>query len=179
MAKIILDSEKELEDWIAEQMREGPRCPFFGKEPDYKDVFQQLRIGNYGVADIVATGKFTDLGDGTEHDWIFVIEVKKGEIGANAYAQLHRYMKGLQVFVGDNVTIRGAIVGTEWVEDDCFMIEYCNGDAYLATFCLDTGLYLRYQGGFERTEKGVIQEKDFLEFLKADNESLSGLAVVK
>lgn len=64
---------------------------------------RQLRIGNYGVADIVTFSKNYDYINGKIYPFldITVYELKKEKVGIGAFLQAIRYCKGIQTFLQD------------------------------------------------------------------------------
>jgi len=93
VAKIIFDSEKELEDFICNDIEENKICPVAGTSVDLFE--RQLNLGAYGVADIVKISIEWD------HIDVTVLEVKKETITSDAIIQTVRYMEGLKHFIGE------------------------------------------------------------------------------
>jgi hypothetical protein len=62
--------------------------------PDHFICKRQLKIGNYGIADLVTLSRFTQGGL-----FIEVIELKKGEVNMDAYVQANRYLTGIKRYV--------------------------------------------------------------------------------
>jgi hypothetical protein len=84
--------EKDLESIIYEAPKSAiskSGLPFYGK------VFRQLRIGNYGIADLVTVHRSLIFSD---HLIIRIYELKKDKIYANALWQSIRYAKGITRF---------------------------------------------------------------------------------
>ncbi|WP_097011100.1 PDDEXK family nuclease [Pseudodesulfovibrio profundus] len=80
-----IDSEKELEDHLANQLRAIPGFT----------TTQQVRMGKYGIADIVTW----TINKTENHQSLlaYVIETKAANADFKALAQLCRYMKGLEI----------------------------------------------------------------------------------
>lgn len=72
-------------------------------------LFQQVNLGNFGVADLIS---ITPAGrikheDGHSHKWrIDIYELKKNAIGVDALGQALRYREALKVFLFDRVDLR-------------------------------------------------------------------------
>ena len=80
-----IESEKELENYLAKQLKSIPGFT----------TTQQVRMGEYGIADIVTwTTQRTDNGNTLV---AYVIETKAANADFKALAQLCRYMKGLEL----------------------------------------------------------------------------------
>lgn len=89
--------EKDLESIIWEsdiEMLEERGLTIEGK------MFRQLRIGNYGIADLVTVNrryKYENYVDGKLT--ITVYELKKGKVGISAFLQALRYCKGIAQYL--------------------------------------------------------------------------------
>lgn len=89
----------------------------------------QLRIGNYGIADIVTYTKPDfeyknyDLPE-NQHPHITVYELKVGRIGFDAYDQALRYLRGIQLYMEAHrkydVTYSIRLIGSEIDLDSSF-----------------------------------------------------------
>jgi len=65
-------------------------------------LFRQLRIGNYGIADLITIEKGFEKGfDGEYYHFFYVTvyELKKDKISMSAYLQAIGYAKGIQSFI--------------------------------------------------------------------------------
>lgn len=60
---------------------------------------RQLRIGNYGIADIVCISKQYTEPDGKPYLLIDVLELKKENAGISAFLQALRYVKGIDTYL--------------------------------------------------------------------------------
>lgn len=108
--------EKDLEDIVMslddDQMIECGLefLPFY----EYKK-YRQLKIGNYGISDIV----FAKRVEGYDHRSlldVWVIELKKEKISMSSFIQLNRYMAGVKSYLecrGINTRISGVLIGKE------------------------------------------------------------------
>lgn len=163
MAKIIFDSEKELENFIVEKIRTNGHCPITGDVVD--SVYQQLSLGGYGITDIL-TMMFEPVPGGPPTIHYRIIEVKKELIKNDSVAQLTRYIKGLshilsETDLGHEWTISGLLVAPQIDKssDTCFLID-CTEDInfYRALFDLESGIDFECQAGWWKADTGVQQE---------------------
>jgi len=89
--------EKDLEDIIWESDNEKLQQKGFfirGKK------LRQLRIGNYGIADLVTYKKVSDVFEPPYLD-ITVYELKKEKAGISAFLQALRYCKGISTYLDE------------------------------------------------------------------------------
>lgn len=87
--------EKDLENIIWESDNEKLRekgLLIYGKK------FRQIRIGNYGVADLITVERILDCYGEYFLD-ITVYELKKEKAGISAFLQAIRYCKGIQTYM--------------------------------------------------------------------------------
>lgn len=87
--------EKDLENIIWESDNEKLRekgLKIYGKK------FRQIRIGNYGVADLITVERKIDCYFNNFLD-ITVYELKKEKAGISAFLQAIRYCKGIQTYM--------------------------------------------------------------------------------
>ncbi|MEF2144380.1 MAG: hypothetical protein V3573_02945 [Desulfovibrionaceae bacterium] len=80
-----IESEKELENYLAQLVSSRPN----------HTKLQQVRLGSYGVADLI----YWTVATSEEHNtlMVHVIETKQGSVGYKALAQLCRYMKAVEM----------------------------------------------------------------------------------
>jgi len=91
---------------------------------------RQLRIGNYGICDMVTLSRFktiiSDKGTLIQAPlYIEVIELKKGEINSETLFQAIRYLTGIKIYMEDNypslvvdysITLIGRTINTgDWI----------------------------------------------------------------
>lgn len=96
MAKVIFDSELELEDYIFNKVKSGDVCPI---DDEYYDmIFRQVNIGDYGIADIVKIQIDADPGC-VDSLTVKVLELKKNIIDTKAIIQVIRYTEGIKHFM--------------------------------------------------------------------------------
>lgn len=109
--------EKDLERILEEQMNEDSEVLYdLGLDTiDFDSkmkVFRQLRIGNYGIADLVTVQRWMD------ELYIDVYELKKDKIDFNALCQVHSYSKGIQSYLlkrgFKKFKIRKILIGREF-----------------------------------------------------------------
>jgi hypothetical protein len=111
--------EKDLEEIIYETYKKEPHELYIrGLEVEGK-IKRQLRIGNYGIADLVTFKRGVDC-DYAPHVVpiliVTVYELKKDKIGISAYLQAIGYSKGLRTFfeernVGYEIDLRIVLIG--------------------------------------------------------------------
>ncbi len=127
MAKQFL--EKNLEEIIFETSNE--RLQDRGLEITGKKK-RQVKIGNYGVSDILTFEKDSEVLDGTVYHCLIinVFELKKEKIDATALMQAYRYKKGIERYLkhrgfSQRVFVRAVLIGQSICEGDfCYMQEY-------------------------------------------------------
>lgn len=88
--------EKNLEDIIWESDNEKLQergLPIEGKK------FRQLRIGNYGIADIITVQKCRSWVTSQSYLKITIYEFKKEKVGISAFLQAIKYAKGIQSYM--------------------------------------------------------------------------------
>lgn len=160
MARIIFDSEKELEDLIVSKIGTDKHCPITDEQID--GFYQQLSLGNYGITDIVTVKYDFESGDSPRVKYT-IIEVKKETIKNDSVAQLSRYMAGLRHILSE------AEISHEWsVEGILIAPDVCSkGDTYFlceqaqdvflytASCDLDIGVKFEYIGSGWRFESAT------------------------
>jgi RecB family endonuclease NucS len=178
MAKIIFESEKELENWICEMMDVNNTCPITGNEIiTYK---QQYKIGNYGIADIIQVKK-------TNEDDVFdvtIIELKKEIITKSAVLQIARYMKGINEYVNHYLKLKHPNIkqiNTNFIlvapeidltDETTYLIDACNSlSFYRVKYDLHEGVVFNEEHGWFLKDGGL----DKIElFFDADDLLLAG-----
>lgn len=138
MAKIILDSEKELEDFFIALAGSNFIDPATEECIDF--ISRQVVIANYGIADLVS---FYHYGNG--NILITVYELKKDIIDVKTIAQVSRYMTGIKQYAecdlrNFNVHIQGIVIAPEinMKDDTVFLLGQLDYVfAYLAKFSLN------------------------------------------
>tara|TARA_R110002012_G_scaffold300674_1_gene500577 strand:+ start:59 stop:571 length:513 start_codon:yes stop_codon:yes gene_type:complete len=119
--------EKDLEEIIFETSNKelNERGLFvYGKK------YRQLRIGNYGVADLVfveRTPNYAPQGYSDQHLLINVVELKKDGVGISAFLQALGYVKGIQSYINKrgkfdrfNVEYKITLIGSKMKLDSSY-----------------------------------------------------------
>lgn len=146
-----IDSEKELEDYLLSILREIPNLT----------TTQQVKLGHYGVADIVSW-TVSNL-DGHMTLYYQVIEVKKGSAGLKALSQLCRYIKAIEMNLTNNrelytpqvdeILVQGALVCGDVTERSDFgyiLAQMQNVFVYKYNLNLERGLKTKRWSGWMR-----------------------------
>ena len=154
--------EKDLEQIISESSNFNLRqrdLPIFGRK------MRQVRIGNYGIADLITVDRATDF-DFDENKIIGsrliinVYELKKDKIGISAFLQAIRYAKGISRYLekrGIDFDINIKLIGQEvdlsgdfvYISD---ILRY-NVEMYLYSYKLD-GLTFKRVLGYNLKNEG-------------------------
>jgi hypothetical protein len=174
MAKVVFDSEKELENMIVSSMKFHAHCPITGDVVDH--VFQQLPLGAYGITDIVTMNYEAIPGDPPKIHYR-IIEVKKDSIKTDSVAQLSRYITGLRQIlsetkIGHEWDVSGILVAPDidMSGDTCFMCEQAEDIHVFIAFCdLETGLRFTSSSGWKYSEVAP-QEVTLKAISKVDSE---------
>jgi hypothetical protein len=111
-------SEKELEDMIfnADRVELENRGLFLPKS-----TRRQVRIGNYGIADLVGYERGCIVKGYEYKPTIYIYELKKDEININTFIQSIRYAKGVRQYFRHkgylyphiNITLIGGAIDTD------------------------------------------------------------------
>lgn len=147
-----LISEKELEDYIVNEISEQRVNPLTGETVDH--CFRQVAIGSYGIADIV----FVDIwqGDGLPPEvFITIIELKKDLITVSAIAQISRYKTGIEQYLSKEtsikITVEGILVGSGYAhtDDASFLVDSIDWlTCYHYKLSLSTGIFFTESYGW-------------------------------
>jgi hypothetical protein len=117
--------EKDLEEIIYNQLKSKEGCKALlgkGLMCSVADkTFRQLRIGNYGITDIVNYYKPIVITDGEHSEiesnhYVNVIELKKDSVSLSAFIQGVRYCKGIKRFFnkkGYNLHLSLTLIGSK------------------------------------------------------------------
>lgn len=165
--------EKDLEQIIFESGRdslEEKGLAINGK------LFRQLRIGNYGIADLVEFTRPSYEGPEREffiHGVITVYELKKEHIGIASFLQALHYVKGIQMYLHRKKKQNHYIInlvligrGLDTTGSFCFITDmlgiesfcsepYTNGTISFMTYdyTID-GLQFKSESGYQLTNEG-------------------------
>jgi hypothetical protein len=175
MAKIVFESEQELEDYICEHLEEGLN-PISDSNIDWYG--RQVEIKPYGVIDLM-TVSYEPNG---LHVSIEIIELKKEVITIKAIAQLARYIRGIKHYYEINeqpfsLDIRGVLVAPrfEISDDTVYLSNIVNGiDCYTIDYELDSGISFCYCG-----KNWGISGSDFNEFEELYGKRINDMALTR
>jgi hypothetical protein len=115
--------ESDLEDIIWECLQSEQGVQALDSKglliPTPKKAFRQLRIGNYGIADIVTVQKECIRFEDAVHPslTITVFELKKDQIKLDTLVQVFRYIKGIRDYFNRRgyhiceYNVRGVLIG--------------------------------------------------------------------
>ena len=157
MAKVIWDSEKELEDYIFNSATNNLYNPITGEGID--SIYRQVDLGSYGIADLLTFSYEPGYLEVT------VIELKKEIIDIKTMAQLSRYHKALRKYFDGNyptkpVSIRLIAVSTQinqgddsvWLND--YLSDHSDFSAFLCDFDLNDGVsFSQTKGWYKKNEE--------------------------
>lgn len=168
MAKIVLDSEKELEDYLSHIMKSG-YSPVTEEHID--KVYRQFDLGGYGVIDLLSVS-YVDDGNEVVHE-IRVIELKKGPIKSDHIAQIARYKRGIDTFIErsaedlNGIDISYHLVGDGYAEqgDVQFLADSCEWlSVHHYKFDLEGGVKFEESYGWVRTNATYAGIKELLDW---------------
>lgn len=149
-------------------------------------TYRQLRLGNYGVCDIVQFSRSCEHLEEcpgyyyTQHVIdVHVIELKKGDIDIDALIQAVRYCKGVLEYIEDvrgleckvqfSVSLVGSKINTS---DFVYMSELLQED----NFCLNfftykydfDGISFKSDGGYRLTNSGLNKNLNYSKYVKTE-----------
>jgi len=151
--------EKDLEDVVMslnqEQMK-SVGLDFLLNDPNYKKI-RQLKIGNYGISDIVYVAKVNLFKRGSFLD-IHVVELKKDVISMSAFIQLNRYMVGISEYLtkrGIEHVIQGVLIGNDFGhnQDFCYVTNFSEIKFYTYNYEWN-GISFNHRQGFVLIDEG-------------------------
>lgn len=154
--------EKDLEDIIFESSKEKLKekgLNIKGK------LLRQVRIGNFGIADLISFKKETSVyPEATYHHInITVYELKQNELNTNALAQASRYITGIKEYfkhrnfftecvVEYNIVLIGSKIDKD--SDFVYLCNYINNlDVYTYSYDLD-GITFKVYGSWYLNNNG-------------------------
>lgn len=115
---IDFSSEKIIEDFIYEKIKQDHKCPVTKDVCD--EVYRQFNLGRYGIADIVkVVCEFSSI-------IITVVEIKNTPLKAGHVEQLCRYMTAFEHFFEDtdiDAVVVGELFGTGEGGDVVFLLD--------------------------------------------------------
>ena len=130
----------------------------------YGKRYRQLRIGNYGIADMVTIQHHPGNEIEHRHIDINVFEFKKNKLDLNSLAQACRYIKGIQlylekrkkfqdIFIKYNIVLVGKTL--EYTGDFLYLCDYIQDDLDVYTYDYDfDGIKFTNQYGWVITNDG-------------------------
>jgi len=127
----ILESEKELEDYLYSFKDKDHGPDYLEYLCDENLIFRQVQLGNAGIADLVCVILRGDPSDGIEIK-VVIIEIKKGQINLQALAQVSRYKVAMHNFIDSlklkkEVNVSCALVGSGYGDDGAWaIVENCD-----------------------------------------------------
>jgi hypothetical protein len=157
--------EKDLEDMIycadPEDLRKAGL-------PAWKNLTQQVRIGNYGIADLI-NFEIIDVLKDVIIVKTTIIELKQGKVGEEAFFQALRYSKGIQelyckkiskekkvyfrdfeiVLIGNRVDTRSNLI---------YLSDICSNVSFYSTQITLNGIEFKSELAYKLTEGGEISE---------------------
>jgi hypothetical protein len=153
MAKIVFESEKELEDYICENLDQeynpinGDHVNWYGR---------QIDLGAYGILDVM-TVSFEPEG----YLDISIIELKKELVTIKAIAQVSRYIRGIRHYFESHaddvsISVHGYVVAPnlDLSDDTVFLLNQLSEDIsiYTMNFDLDKGTeFISCDTGWSKT----------------------------
>jgi len=150
----ILESEKELEDYL---------YSFRDKKsgPDYLEylcarnlIFRQVQLGNAGIADIICVILSGDPLCQIEIE-VIIIELKKGQINLQSLAQVSRYKVAMHNFIDSldlkkEVQVSCVLIGSDYGDDGAWsVIQNCDLVKTIIYNITFDGLVLEEHEGFK------------------------------
>ena len=116
---IHFDSEADMELAILNHITDFEVLPWDASPHRVLKAQRQVRIGEYGIVDIIAHVEDMESGD----KWIEVVELKNAKIKSDHLAQLARYKS---FFRDTDDDVRFTLIGLKTFPngiDDCFLIQ--------------------------------------------------------
>lgn len=131
---------------------------------------RQIKIGNYGIADLVTIQKTYDYYNKVIPELnITIFELKKNEISINTFLQAIRYLKGIKSFLNKrksyyNVNYKIVLIGDsiDKNSDFIFLTDLIDSNRYGTSFSLEfytydfdfNGITFNSQSGYQLTNEG-------------------------
>tara|TARA_R110000803_G_scaffold199696_1_gene263810 strand:- start:590 stop:1051 length:462 start_codon:yes stop_codon:yes gene_type:complete len=148
--------EKDLEDIIFNAPNEDlrKRGLFIGGKK-----LRQVRIGNYGIADLITVNFNTEVCDGTvtQYPVVTVYELKKDSVNGSTFTQLLRYVKGVKRYCDINyefnVIVKGVMIGSSTSDDIIYLPCVSDFRTYNYNYNYD-GIKFLEKKGFVLTNEG-------------------------
>lgn len=127
-------------------------------------IERQVRLGSYGIADIVCISMMPESEHKRLEIDIKIIELKKGTLDSKTISQISRYRTGVeelisQIYKDDDVlvTVTGDIIGSGFnlSDDACFCSDHSDWiDAYTYSIGVEKGVTFESSVGWKKQEPG-------------------------
>ena len=154
---IYFDSESDMESAIFQSMNDGECLPWNTSPHRVIKAERQVKLGEYGIADIVAYVECMESGE----TWVEVVELKNTKLRADHLSQLARY-KG---FFDDSEfdCARFTLVGLKTFPsggDECYLFQSAEwADVYELTICMIEGVSFEKVSGWRPAKNGEKCDK--------------------
>jgi hypothetical protein len=170
--------EKDLEDMI---YMSNPKKLREAGLPSWSNLQQQVRLGNYGIADLINL-EIKEYKNEKYLAELTIIELKQGKIGDDALKQALRYAKGFSSFYKEYLEERNIrIIRTEIVligskmdlNSDClYLPDFTPNVSFYSTEIRLDGVRFMPQRFYSLTDEGQIPDSS-----KEDVEELTDIAI--
>jgi hypothetical protein len=148
---ISFDSEKDMEDAMFENIQEMECIPWVAYPMEFCHAERQVRLGAYGIADIVVKSKHPHTGK----IFIDVIELKNTKLKLEHVAQVARYKSFFSE--ANNVAVNFHLVGLKTLPSDgneCFIFQEIEWlSVYEISFDFNSGADYNQISGWKPTTK--------------------------
>lgn len=148
---IHFDSEADMEEAVVSAISDFESLPWNASPNRVLKVERQVRLGAYGIADIVCTVECMESGV----TWIEVVELKNTKIKLDHLAQLARYKS---FFKETSDAVRCTLIGTKTFpngSDDCFLIQCSDwADVYEISIDIASGATFEIVHGWAASGAG-------------------------
>ena len=148
---IHFDSEADMELEICNHVRDFEVFPWVQSPHRVVKIDRQVRVGEYGIVDIVALVE--DMKSGGK--WIEVVELKNAKLKSEHLAQLARYKS---FFMQADHDVRFTLIGLKTFpnsNDDCFLIQESKwASVYEITISFEGGVSFDLVGNWRVSAPG-------------------------
>ena len=164
---IHFDSEAEMELEICNHVKDFEVFPWNASPHRVVKIDRQVRIGEYGIADIVAIVECMETG----LMWIEVVELKNAKLKSEHLAQLARYKS---FFRSTDHDVRFTLIGLITFpnsNDDCFLMQESEwASVYEITINLEEGVLFDLVGNWRFSKPGQKCDEFISCFTRLDAE---------
>lgn len=126
---------------------------------DGYNSYRQVRIGNYGICDLIFAKRYVFSNGGSTLQ-INVVELKKEVISMSSFIQLHRYMAGIERYFdkqGIRHEIQGVLVGRKIEQNDfCYVSNFSDVKFYTYDYDWD-GIKFYHRYGYYLADDGLTR----------------------